>query len=62
MHVDQISFDELKAFCKHRARIGVPLEWVSIYDDGIFKMDSFGEINAEPDPWDAVRRAIKWDA
>ncbi|EKM75876.1 hypothetical protein AGABI1DRAFT_94516 [Agaricus bisporus var. burnettii JB137-S8] len=62
MHVDQISFDELKAFCKHRANIGVPLEWVSIYDDGIFEMDDSGEIKAEPDPWDTVRRAIKWDA
>ncbi|XP_006455476.1 hypothetical protein AGABI2DRAFT_121398 [Agaricus bisporus var. bisporus H97] len=44
---DVISFDELKAFCKHRARIRVPLRRIRFRFDGVFEMDSFGAIKLE---------------
>ncbi|XP_006455493.1 hypothetical protein AGABI2DRAFT_121412 [Agaricus bisporus var. bisporus H97] len=49
--MDEIPFDELQAFCKHRARIQVPLERIR-FSDGVFQMDEFGEIGLEPEPWD----------
>ncbi|EKM75879.1 hypothetical protein AGABI1DRAFT_131786 [Agaricus bisporus var. burnettii JB137-S8] len=55
--VDEIPFDELKVFCKHRAKIRLPLEWISTHRDGIFEMDSFGEIKPEPEPRNTTRRA-----
>ncbi|EKM75880.1 hypothetical protein AGABI1DRAFT_131787 [Agaricus bisporus var. burnettii JB137-S8] len=55
--VKEIPFDELKAFCKHRAKIRVPLEWISTHWNGIFRMDSFGEIKPEPEPRNTTRRA-----
>ncbi|EKM75874.1 hypothetical protein AGABI1DRAFT_131781 [Agaricus bisporus var. burnettii JB137-S8] len=49
--LDVIPFDELQAFCKHRARTRVPLERIR-FSDGIFQMDDFGEIGLEPELWD----------
>ncbi|XP_006455495.1 hypothetical protein AGABI2DRAFT_121414 [Agaricus bisporus var. bisporus H97] len=49
--VDLIPFDELQAFCKHRAKIRVPLERIR-FSDGVFQMDASGEIGLEPEPWD----------
>ncbi|EKM75890.1 hypothetical protein AGABI1DRAFT_109132 [Agaricus bisporus var. burnettii JB137-S8] len=48
---DIISFDDLEALCKHRAKIGMPLERIDMYQ-GILEIDSSGTIGAEPASWD----------
>ncbi|EKM75892.1 hypothetical protein AGABI1DRAFT_131798 [Agaricus bisporus var. burnettii JB137-S8] len=41
-----IPFDDLKAFCKHRASIGAPLERISMVHQDAFEINSSGDIDS----------------